>query len=130
MKANAKDSRNEPVTFHPAAGSRLTLADALRDDGPGPPRLTDLPPVDVHKHLTENAGRYVLELEALAAQAAKTGDLRLQIRVLTFLARLGAKHPTAPHGAALCASETFDFSGVSTDELRRIIDDCKDAKGK
>ena len=129
MKVNGKRHRNAPVTFHPATGSRLTLADALGNDEPAPPPLTDLPAIDVHEQLERNAGRYVQVLEALAAQAAKTGDLRLQIRVLTFLARLGAKHPRAPHGTP-CASETFDFSGLSTEELRRLIDEGLDAKAK
>ena len=128
MKGNGKGTRNAPVTFHPAAGSRLTLPDALRDDAPVMPRLPDLPAVDVHEHLQRNAGRYLRALEGIAEDAARTGDLRLQIRVLTFLARIGTRHATAASGAAPCAREEYDFSGVSMDELHRIADQCKHGK--
>jgi hypothetical protein len=111
-------------TFHPAKGSRLTLADALHDD---PARvlarsLAEYPElIDVRAYLTRHVSRYVLALEDVADEAGRKGDLSLRARCLLALVRVAEVYQGKPPDGTPTPDYDEDLSGVPTEELERLL---------
>jgi hypothetical protein len=134
---NAKDQAPPGVTWHPAAGSNLTLADVLQD--PPPFRLPKLDAVcvpalaqmDPAAYLRQQFPRYLRALEEVAEQAGQRGDVPIQVKLLLILARLAARWRKAPETSPPNPPEEPDLSGLSDEELCRLLGrpDTKDPTG-
>jgi hypothetical protein len=124
----ATKDRGTGVTWHPAHGSKLTLAEAMRDPAALPPEdFAEIPEgTDVLEYLAQRAPQYLRAAERLAREVEAAGQAALACRVYRDLARLALgpsdkrRRRAAPDAYQEPAGEEVDYSKLSLEELYRL----------
>ncbi len=119
--------RKAGLTWHPAVGSNLTLADVMQD--PPPFRLPTLDAVQVPvlaqtdpgAYLRQQFGRYIRWLEEAVEVAKQQGDVGSQVKLLRMLLGAATKGKKAPGSDIPDPPEQLDLSGLSDEELNSIL---------